>query len=769
MLRRRKCSWLAIIETLCLWLGVTLAFAHGQDPSSPETVNEESPASPNSTVPWDRRWEEPLRDLNSSFPFNPPSTREEWEDRAARVRRRVQFAAGQWPEIDRPAPRAMIHGRVDRPGYSVERVYLESFPGHFVTGSLYRPQPETADPQAGVATAPPKRLPAVLSPHGHWNEGRFHAWTEEEVQVQIAKGAERFPVGGRYPLQARCVQLARLGCVVFLYDMVGYADSQQISAQVIHGWREHRPDMEGSSDWGFFSAQAELNVISPFTLQTYNSLVALEWLSSLPDVDSSRIGVTGASGGGTQTFILGAIDPRPALIMPVVMVSTSMQGGCPCENGLCLRVDTGNVEIAGLGAPKPLGLVSANDWTVTMETSGYPQLQQLYRLYEAEDRVHLASLTQFDHNYNAASRGAMYAWMNKHLSLGAVDPVTEQDFVPLSREEMTVWNEQHPAPPSGPEHERAVVRSMVEIQSQVMKAMQPHDLESLTQFRTLMTGAVDVLLARSLPKSSDVDVLFAEEIARGTFLQRDVTLRYLPEQEGVPGLILCPNEWNKQVVLWLVDAGKESLIGVDGAPTEAIGKLLSAGTMVVGVDLLLFGNARADDMAVKAESARPRFVATDRDLACYTYGYNRCLVSQRACDILTAVVAIQKTYPDLQQLGLIASGESALATSLALGPLRQHIPFACALDTGGFRYGSLTDWHDPRFLPGACKYGDLGSFLALAAPRPFMLHGETREPPAILASVYAIENASDKYSQTNSNGMSFEDQAVAWLIGREDT
>src|SRR5262249_49589861 len=178
---------------------------------------------------------------------------------------------------------------------------------------------------------------------------------ENTVASQIKQGAEKSPEGARYPLQARCAQLARMGCVVFHYDMVGNADSTAIG---------HRA--------GFTDADAELRLQSFMGLQTWNSIRALDFLRSLPEVDARRIGVTGARGGGRQPSMLCALDDRPTVAFPAVMVSTAMQGGCICENCSYLRIDTGNIEFAGLFAPKPLGMTGADDWTIDIERKGLP-------------------------------------------------------------------------------------------------------------------------------------------------------------------------------------------------------------------------------------------------------------------------------------------------------------------------------------------------------------------------------------------------------------
>src|SRR5262249_29214159 len=154
-----------------------------------------------------------------------------------------------------------------RDDYTVDRVYFESLPGHFVTGNLYLPKN-------------PVKVPAVICPHGHWPNGRFMHASDADVKKQMDMGAEKIENAARSPLQARCVQLARMGCAVFFYDMLGYADSVQFCDA--DGKPEHR---HGLRSEGFLSPGAEANLQGYFPLQTWNSTRVLDFITSLPFVD----------------------------------------------------------------------------------------------------------------------------------------------------------------------------------------------------------------------------------------------------------------------------------------------------------------------------------------------------------------------------------------------------------------------------------------------------------------------------------------------------
>ena len=677
---------------------------------------------PEGQVPNDARLQ-PLKDLNGYFPFTPSPTKEAWAERAELVRRRILVANGLWPMPQKTSANAVVHGKVDREGYTVERVFLESYPGHFVTGSLYRPKGKSG------------KLPAVLCPHGHWPNGRFTDAGLEKTRVAITEGAERFEVGGRNVLQARCVQLARMGCVVFLYDMLGYADSVQVPFELAHGFSKQRPDFDTPANWGFFSTQAELREQSVMGLQTYNSIRALDWLSELPDVDPARIGVTGASGGGTQTFLLCAIDPRPAAAFPAVMVSTAMQGGCTCENCSNLRIGTGNIEFAAMMAPRPLGMTGAMDWTKDLASKGFPELKEHYKMMGVPDLVSAKVMLQFGHNYNYVSREVMYHFFNKHLRLGLSEPILEEDYKPLSIAEATVWDDSHPKPAAGGDYERSLLKTMTADADRQLAALTPNDSTSLAKFREVVGGGVDVLLDRKLTPAADLEYEPTTEVDKGDYVESASLLRNKPQHEELPVIFLHPKKWNKRVVIWVDAAGKAGLYGSDGEPTAAVRSLLKSGAAVVGVDLAYQGEFLADGKPL----VTARRVNTNREFAGYTLGYNHSLFAQRVHDVLSVISFCRNYADETPELDLVAFG-GAGAWAAAARAQAGTVVSRAVIDTAGFRFAKLRAIGDLDFLPGGAKYGDLPGLLALGAPGKLWLAGEDQVPPLVTAT-YAASGA----------------------------
>lgn len=313
----------------------------------------------------------------------------QWEAHKKKLREQILFAAGLVPMPEKHPLHPVIFGRIEHDDYTIEKVYLETLPGYYLGGNLYRPRGRSG------------KVPGVLVAHGHWNYGRL----------------ENQPLNSG---QVRCANLATQGYAVFTYDMVGYNDT----AQTPHDFGGPREQL-----WNF----------SPMGLQLWNSIRSVDFLESLPDVDPERIAMTGESGGGTQTFLLTAVDDRVRYSAPVNMISAIMQGGSQCENGPGLRFDTFNAEFGAMMAPRPMLMVSATgDWTKNTPREEYPAIRSIYELY---DRAANVETVQIDapHNYNRASREAMYTFFNRKI-LGNPGEVKERGVDIEQLQDLLVWH-----------------------------------------------------------------------------------------------------------------------------------------------------------------------------------------------------------------------------------------------------------------------------------------------------------------------------------------
>ena len=635
--------------------------------------------------------------LHDYHPFRSVDLPGGWEDRKKEIRDRVQLAAGLLPFPEKTPLNAHVFGSTDYDGFKIEPVYFESFPGHYVTGTLFSPIGESE--KIGLKDG---RRPGVLCAHGHWKEGRFYdagGQPGHRAALQkIANGGERFVSAARNSIIARCVQLARMGCIVFAYDMLGTADSKQLV--------EHRRgprDMMNSAkagEWGFVSPQATLRLQTNFGLQTWNSVRALDFLTSLKNVDPDRLLVTGASGGATQAMMLAAIDDRIDAAFPAVMASTAMQGGCTCENSHYLRIGQGNIDIAAAIAPKPLGLTAADDWTVELETKGHPDLVELYQSlkspgnYEAHFDIH------FKHNYNHVSRTHMYDFVNRHFGLGLDTPVLERDYDYLGEKELSVWGNLGKKPEGhveGDEHERDV------------------NVEWAVASDATMTDeaarkAWEIILARVDGDSDQGSFeLVEKEQGDGFLTMSGPILRELGED--IPSRFYYPENWNGDVTIWLSPKGTSGMYEGDPlTPIAYVREALAEGVAVMGID---FTGPESNEAITYSGDKKLAEDSWQRSPV-YFYGYNHPVFVNRVHDILDAVAMI-RTHPKWDAKTVTLAGEPgtghwALAAKVAGGTAINEV----TAEVGDFQWANLDDVWDENFVPGAVKYGGVETLARLA-------------------------------------------------------
>jgi dienelactone hydrolase len=610
-------------------------------------------ASASSALPLRDERAKELRTLNTPRQFPEIASRGEWETRAKEIRDHALVCTGLWPMPEKTPLNAEVSGRIERDGYTIEKVHMQTMPGFYLAGNLYRPLGKRGP------------FPAVLNPHGHWKDGRM-------ANTELGS------------IAARCISFARQGMIAFSYDMVGYNDTAQVS---------HK----------FASDPAnQLWNISLMGLQTWNSIRALDFLESLPDVDRKRLACTGESGGGTQTFMLGVIDSRLQAQAPIVMVSHSMQGGCLCENAPGLRVDYSNMEIAAAPAPRRQMIVAATgDWTKTTMTIEGPAIERIYKLFNANDNFRY-TIFNFDHNYNKTTREAVYEafgkWLLRDVNGSALK---EAAYQMEPADSLRVFPDGKR--PADAKDEAQLIAYLIDRSTGQLEALKAATLE---QAKASLLPAWRHNLQVEFPDRTLV-VEAGETKKLGDMMRQTLHIGRKGRGDRLPMVMFTPAKDNLRVITVLAHPdGKSAFLDEQGQPAGIAKALLARNQSVILLDTFLTGEL-ANAEAAKARTPTSGFFTV----------YNRTDLQERVQDLITAC-AFAHSHGKGRRVILSGSGRAGLWAILA-APAADAVAADCVqLDA---RNDSALMEPD-LFAPGLRKIGGFEGAATLAAPNPLLLH-----------------------------------------------
>ena len=604
------------------------------------------------------RFAPPVQNLDTVRRF-PDYSAMAWEQTSQYLRRHILVSTGQYPNFEpllKLPLNPQIFGKIERSDYTVEKVYFESYPGFFCTGNLYRPRGKDGP------------FPAIVSPHGHWDRGRLE---------NIERGS----------IPGRCINFAKQGYVIFSYDMVGYNDSGQ---QVDH---RSFPNGDREAIWG----------ISLLGLQLQNAIRSIDFLQSLPDVDPDRIACTGASGGGTQTFMLMAIDDRIKVSAPVNMISAHMQGGCLCENAPNLRIDFSNIEIGAMMAPRPLLLVSATgDWTKDTPDVEYPAIHSIYQHFGAADKIHQVQIDA-EHNYNKASREAVYQWFAKWLLENQdSSKLTEVDFTVESDEDLLVFHDR-----SIPYHALSteeLLASLRQLGKAAIEKRKPNTINELTAFQSEM--GLGLLHALALSDQYKDSVNLVQKLNQPAIAEQATLIVHQNSQIDV--------------LADQLSSDKHAIFGLQLKPT---GRDTYSG----------FFNT-----------------------------YNRLDSALWCQDILAAVETIREENDNLKSLNLIGIDGAGPVTFLAAGFSSADY---LAVDLEKFNAEDDEDFIAQLPIPSIRRVGDFRTAGALLVPKPIYLLNTGRHfPVQWIADLYQLADKNGCFSFVADVGsIPLETQIIKWL------
>ncbi|MEO8961975.1 MAG: hypothetical protein ABI325_08845, partial [Ginsengibacter sp.] len=597
-----------------------------------------------------------------------------WEKRKEFLKTQILVAAGLWPMPSGNPLNPHYYQKIEHDNYSVQTVSIETYPGYFLVGDLYEPKGKGP-------------FPVILTPHGHFAFGRFNNDSINSIP-------------------GRCINFAMQGYVVFSYDMVGYNDTRQVS----HAFAN--------------DSISRLYSINLLGLQLRNSIRALDFLLSLPDIDAQRVGITGASGGGTQTFLLTAVDDRFQASAPVNMVSNNMQGGDLCEGAPGLRINTFNVEFSAMAAPKPLLLISDTyDWTFNTRNTIMPMVKSIYSLYNAADKLKNEHF-DYEHNFNKSSREATYEFFGKWLLLDSnAIHFREKPFIVDSAHLLLAFmnqlssvrtktfkdlpaTEYHDVPNNLDED--GLKTLLKNIYSKQLAQYWPKDRQSLDTFNFLYGTAFRHLTDFKEPETIECKIMGSAKGEGFTATRFLITTK--DKNNWIPCVLYRPLSDAKSTVIITADDGKRHWVESDkSTPNDIVKKLLKQNCNVLAADLFKQGEHVLQDSTKTLRDEKDKVFTV----------YNLTDRQEQIQDLINIIRFIKSTGNLSHNINLYSTGNTGI-TALLLATVSKDVN-KYLLDGNHFNPGTDKEMLKVE-IPGIMRVGGLKTALALNADKHLLIY-----------------------------------------------
>ncbi|OYW24899.1 MAG: acetylxylan esterase [Planctomycetales bacterium 12-60-4] len=607
----------------------------------------------------------------------PPRTRAEWLQQRERIRASLEAAWGGFPTEHCPLEPRKI-GELHRDGYRVEKLILQTMPGVWMTALAYVP-------------GTPGKHPAILSVHGHWK----HAKVEPTIQ-------------------SRCIGAAKLGFFVLAVDAFG-AGERGIGKAL----GEYHGEMVGAT---LFPIGRPLSGI-----QVYENMRCVDYLQSRPEVEPTKIGITGASGGGNQTMYAGAWDERFAAVVPVCSVGNYQAylgpACCMCEvvpGALAFTEESG---VLGMTAPRALMPCNVTrdgiQFSIREARKSVVRAQQVYDVLDQPDALYHATF-HWHHDYHQPIREAMYGWMTKNLKgEGDGSPIAEPPHETENAEDLRCF----------PNNSR------------------PDDWLTLPQFAGREGRRLLAERGSRLESDQQVDIAarsktFIEKVLGGFPPKAPLEARFVGDADGngqrltfvsEPGITLTVRRLGEVGFERPLTANIVVLLNYGGANAAAksplVKSLQSKGFSVATLDMRATG-----ELAIAGDKIGR---APDHNSAEWSLWIGRPLLGQWTWDVLRSIEALKSVRPESTKLRFHVVGEGpAGLVALCAGVVSDQIESVAAIDSLASYVTDVPYEGQPLGImaPGILRdFGDVADLAGVSLARRVLVAGGVSSQGVTLA------------------------------------